>query len=87
MKTYLYAHSGGNAGVGTVSNHDFQLIANGSKRAWVSPNGDFHVTGTVHAKGFNNNGRRLEEQVNELAIIGELQAQIKELQEQIKELM
>ncbi|WP_272149508.1 hypothetical protein [Tenacibaculum aiptasiae] len=51
VKTSLWAHTGGNARVGTVSNHDFGIMTNNSAKVMVKNNGDVGI-GTTDTKGF-----------------------------------
>ncbi|MBO3699247.1 hypothetical protein J4E76_12320, partial [Fabibacter sp. E12] len=61
VQTSLWAHTGGNAKVGTISNHNFGIISNGSEKMTVttggnvgvgtlSPTEKLSVDGTVLAK-------------------------------------
>ncbi|OEK03329.1 hypothetical protein BFP97_18155 [Roseivirga sp. 4D4] len=61
VQTSLWAHTGGNAKVGTISNHNFSIISNGSEKMTVttsgkigigtlSPTEKLSVDGTVLAK-------------------------------------
>lgn len=46
VQTSLWAHTGGNAKVGTISNHNFGIITNGSEKLTVLTNGSVGI-GTV----------------------------------------
>jgi hypothetical protein len=61
VKTSLWAHTGGNAKVGTISNHDFGIITNGTDKLTVktngyigigtkSPDSKLTVAGNIHSR-------------------------------------
>ncbi|MCF2875044.1 MULTISPECIES: hypothetical protein [unclassified Tenacibaculum] len=47
VKTSLWAHTGGNARVGTVSNHDFGIMTNNSAKVMIKSNGNVGIGTTT----------------------------------------